>query len=232
MKLIITGASKGIGKAIALRFAREGWDIAFCGRNASELEQLAAQMQADYGIRAFGLVADISVKEEARAFADAAVLALGGCDVLINNAGMYMPGSIELEADGVFEYQMAVNLNSAYYVTQRLIPALKKGKRPHIFSMCSIASIKAYPNGSSYCISKFALLGMTKVLREELKPAGIGVTAIMPGATLTESWGESDLPETRFIKPANIAESIYTAWSVNENAVVEELMIRPLAGDI
>ncbi|MBL7876963.1 MAG: SDR family NAD(P)-dependent oxidoreductase, partial [Cyclobacteriaceae bacterium] len=102
----------------------------------------------------------------------------------------------------------------------------------HIFNICSIASIKAYPNGGSYAISKFALLGFSKVLREELKEHGIRVTAVLPGATKTASWAGSTLPDSRFIKPEDVAETIFSAYSLSPNAVVEELLIRPQLGDI
>ncbi len=232
MKVIITGATRGIGKAIAIKFAQQGASIAFCGRHADSVRMFEDYLKNTYNAAVFGYLADVADKQQARQFAHDAQITLNGCDILINNAGMYMPGSIELESDGVFENQMAVNLNSAYYMSQALIPALKKGTRPHIFNMCSIASLVAYPNGSSYCISKFALLGLTKILREELKPAGVAVTAVMPGATLTESWGDTDLPESRFILPENIADSIWNAWMINENTVVEEMVLRPIAGDI
>jgi len=95
-----------------------------------------------------------------------------------------------------------------------------------------VPSIKAYPNGGSYAISKFALLGFSKVLREELKPAGIRVTAILPGATKTASWEGTDLPDSRFMKPEDVAEAVFSAWSLSPHSVVEELLIRPQLGDI
>ena len=98
--------------------------------------------------------------------------------------------------------------------------------------MCSLASYKAYKNGGIYSISKFALLGLSKTLREELKPYDIKVTAIMPGATLTDSWQGVDLPENRFSKPEDIAELIYTITHISKLSVVEELIIRPQLGDI
>jgi NAD(P)-dependent dehydrogenase (short-subunit alcohol dehydrogenase family) len=232
MKLIISGASRGIGKETAKYFAKKGFNIAFCGMHKETVADVEAMLKKDYGIKAYGFVCNLTVAAEAKKFALDAVSVLGGCDVLINNAGMFAPGSIELEEDGLFEKQMAVNLNTAYYLTRALIPFLRAGERRHIFTLCSIASIKAYPNGSSYCVSKFALLGFTKVLREELKKDRIAVSAVLPGATLTESWGDTDLPPSRFIRTGDIAAAIYNAWSINENSVVEEILIRPLEGDI
>ena len=109
---------------------------------------------------------------------------------------------------------------------------MKTKKHGHIFNLCSIASIKAYPNGGSYAISKFALLGFSKCLREELKPLGIRVTAVMPGATYTSSWDGVDLPEKRFIPVEDIAETIFSAYKLSGRSVVEEILIRPQLGDI
>jgi NADP-dependent 3-hydroxy acid dehydrogenase YdfG len=109
---------------------------------------------------------------------------------------------------------------------------MKLKKSGYVFNICSTASIKAYPNGGSYCISKFALLGMTKVLREELKEHNVKVTAILPGATLTDSWKGTDVPENRFIKPTDIAETIWNAYLLSKNTVIEEILIRPQLGDL
>ena len=231
-KLIVTGASRGIGFAIIERFALNGFDVVFCGRHEETVRAAESQLRERFNTNITGITCDLSLKSEVVGFASKASDILGGCDVLVNNAGIYLPGSIENEADGVFELQMAINLNAAYFMSKKIIPVLKNGTRPHLFNMCSIASKTAYPDGSSYCISKFALLGLSKVLREELKPAGIAVTAVMPGATITDSWNGTEFPESRFILPGNVADAVWNAYSINENAVIEELLIRPLAGDI
>jgi short-subunit dehydrogenase len=109
---------------------------------------------------------------------------------------------------------------------------MMEAKKGHIFTICSTASIMAYPNGGSYCISKFALYGMTKVLREEMKPHNVKVTAVLPGATFTDSWKGVDLPEERFIDSMDIAESIWATYSLSPRAVVEEILIRPQLGDL
>jgi NADP-dependent 3-hydroxy acid dehydrogenase YdfG len=105
-------------------------------------------------------------------------------------------------------------------------------KKGHIFNLCSTASITAYTNGGAYCVSKFALYGMTKVLREELKPHGIRVTAILPGATLTASWEGVDLPPERFIQATDVAKMIWSAYNLSPGAVIEEILMRPQLGDI
>jgi short-subunit dehydrogenase len=124
------------------------------------------------------------------------------------------------------------NLYSVYDLCRGLIPDMIVCRRGHIFNLCSIASIVAYPNGGSYSVSKFALYGLTKALREELKPYSIKVTALLPGATLTASWDGVNLPESRFIKASDIAQTIWSAYKLSDNAVIEEILIRPQLGDI
>jgi short-subunit dehydrogenase len=153
-------------------------------------------------------------------------------DILVNNAGYFLPGEIVTEPEGILESMVNANLYSAYYTTRGLAPLMIKEKRGHIFNLCSIASIKAYPNGGSYAISKFALLGFSKCLREELKEFGLRVTAVMPGATRTASWDGVDLPDERFMKSEDVADTIYSAYSLSERSVIEEIIIRPQLGDL
>lgn len=231
--LIITGATRGIGLAILKRFLQAGFDAAFCGTHADKVAQLNLTLEEEFpNLRILGIAARLDDRAEAASFAQKALDFLGGCTVLVNNAGAFMPGSVLNEADEVFETMWKVNVASAYHVSRAVIPAMFGGNRAHVFNMCSIASIIAYPNGGSYCISKFALLGLSKLLREELKPKGICVTSVMPGATLTDSWAGSGLPDNRFVLPENIAELMFSAWSCNTHACMEEMLVRPLEGDI
>jgi short-subunit dehydrogenase len=163
------------------------------------------------------------------------VLALGQpLGALINNAGAYVPGRFQDEpADGSrLRDMLSVNLLSAYDVTRALLPTLLEQGRGHIFTICSTASIMPYPNGGSYGVAKFALLGYTKTLREEVKAQGLRVTAVLPGATLTRSWDGVGLPPERFIDPADVAQAVLSAFQLSPHAVVEELLIRPQLGDI
>jgi short-subunit dehydrogenase len=153
-------------------------------------------------------------------------------DVLINNAGSFIPGNISDEPDGALETMLDVNLASAYHLTRSLLPKMISARTGQIFTMCSVASLGAYPNGGSYSISKFALLGMTKNLRHELKPHGIKVTAVIPGAAYTDSWKSSGLPEQRFMEAEDIASMVYAATLLSPQAVVEEIVLRPQLGDL
>jgi NADP-dependent 3-hydroxy acid dehydrogenase YdfG len=153
-------------------------------------------------------------------------------EILVNNAGTFIPGQIINEPDGILEKLIDTNLYSAYHMTRALLPGMIKLKHGHIFNMCSIASLNAYANGGSYSISKFALLGFSKSLREELKPHNIKVTSLMPGATLTDSWAGVDLPESRFMQAEDIAKLISDIYHLSANTVIEEVVLRPVLGDI
>jgi short-subunit dehydrogenase len=233
MKLIVvTGGTKGIGRAILEKFAASGFDVATCSRKAGELEILSREIKERYHVNVFTKAADMSVKEEVNAFVTFISNLGRRVDVLVNNAGYFLPGEVTNEPDGSLEDMMNSNVFSAYYTTRGLVGEMKEKKAGHIFNMCSIASIKAYPNGGSYAITKFALLGFSKVLREELKESGIRVTAILPGATRTASWDGVNLPDDRFMKAEDVADAVFAAYSLSGRSVVEEMVIRPQLGDI
>jgi len=124
------------------------------------------------------------------------------------------------------------NVGVTYHLTRHTFDAIKKSDKPYIFNICSTASITPYLNGGSYCVSKYAQLGFTKVLREELKEEGIKVSAVLPGATLTNSWAGTDLPKERFSDPESIADLVWLAYQLPDTTVMEEIILRPLSGDI
>ncbi len=231
-RILVTGGTKGIGRAIIERFAKEGFDVFTCARNERDLASLKAHLEENHpGIQVLAAVADLSRKDEVVRFSDA-VKAIGTPDVLVNNTGIFLPGALHNEPDGNFEFIMHTNLFSAYYLTRAFAQDMIRRKSGHIFSMGSIAGMTAYPNGGSYAVSKWALLGMTKSFREELKPYRIKVTSILAGATFTDSWAGAGIPEERFMTAADVAESVWGAYNLSPQTVVEEVIIRPQLGDI
>lgn len=230
--VVVTGGSKGIGKAIIERFAKQGYSIATCSRSETDLGDLKKELSHKFESSIHTLKADLSKKEEVVNFVEFIRLIAKPVHVLVNNSGRFIPGLVHEEEEGTLEEMIETNLYSAYYVSRGLVQAMKKEKCGHIFNICSVASLMAYPNGGSYSISKFAMYGMSKALREELKPFGIKVTAVMPGAVLTGSWDGTDLPEERFIKSEDVAETIYGAYKLSSRSVIEDLIIRPQLGDI
>ena len=231
--ILITGCTKGIGLALVEAFAQKSFHVIGCARNTVEIEALQNRMSSTYPAQKFYFKqCDVSSKHALQDFANEVLLAFPEVDILVNNAGVFLPGSILAEEDGFFEQQIQTNLASAYYLSRAIIPQMIARKIGHVFNLCSTASIKAYPNGGSYCMSKFALYGMSKVLREELKPHGVKVTAVLPGPTYTNSWNGTDLPETRFMPSEDIAKMILACSELSANSAVEEILIRPQLGDI
>ncbi|RSK49020.1 SDR family oxidoreductase [Hymenobacter rigui] len=232
--IVVTGGTKGIGRALVFRFLRAGYPVVTCARSAADLQELqaaAAELVSQSVLHTH--VADLGQRSETVRFTEF-VQARGPVQVLINNTGSFIPGRLQDEPqDGSqLRRMLDVNLLSAYDVTQALLPGLLAQRSGYIFNICSTASITAYPNGGSYGIAKHALLGFTRNLREELKDAGIRVTAVLPGATLTASWEGVDLPAERFIRAEDVADAIFGAFSLSPQAVVEELLIRPQLGDL
>ncbi len=224
--ITITGASRGIGLAIAQKFFSEGYQLRLHASGITGIEKLQSLFP-----HAECFAADLSQASQIEGLASQWA-ALGAPDIFINNAGTFLPGAIHEEKPGVFETLMSVNLAAPYHLTRAILPGMIARKYGTILNMCSTASLQGYPNGGSYCISKFGLLGLSKELREELKPFGIKVISMMPGATFTDSWAGSGLPEDRFISAEDLAELVFTTCTLKSSAVVEEIVIRPLAGDI
>lgn len=230
--ILVSGGTKGIGRAIIERFAREGFDIFTCSRNGEDLAVLEDSLRSRYpSLTIHCFVADLSKKDEVISFANG-VKAIGIPEVIVHNTGIFLPGSLHAEPDGNLEFLMQTNLYSAYYLTRAFAAELIARKSGHIFSIGSIAGITAYPNGGSYSVSKWAMLGLTKCFREEFKPYQIKVTSILPGATLTDAWAGVDLPPTRFVKVEDVADLVWGAYKLSPSALVEELIIRPQLGDI
>ncbi len=226
-KIVITGGTKGIGRAILAKFWQEGWEVITCARNEKDLSALSKNYQSE---RIETFPADLSKKEDRTAFCN--ILKEKKIDILINNTGTYIPGSIHEEDEGVLQTMIETNLYSAYDISRAVIPQLKSKKSGHIFTLCSTASIIPYINGGSYCISKFALLGMNKVLREEMKEHGVRVTSILPGVTKTASWDGVDLEEGQYMNPEDVAETIWSAYKLSKHSVIEEIIMRPQLGDL
>ncbi len=238
MNVIITGGSKGIGKAIAEGFASEGATLFLCARNEITLYNTVAELQTKYPeslVKAKAV--DLSVKESVKAFgnwvlSELSNLGAGKVDVLVNNAGTFSPGSIYNEGEGLLEKMMEINVYSAYHLTRTLVPAMISAKQGLIVNICSIASLQAYHNGGSYSITKFALMGFNKNLREELKPHHIKVMGVYPGAVMTDTWGDFDNSSNRIMEAKDIAIMILAAGKLSAQAVVEDIVMRPLLGDL
>lgn len=231
--LVVSGGTRGIGRAVLERFAREGFDAVACARNADDLAGLEADFAEKFpnqSLKTFS--ADFARREEVDAFVQFLHRLGRPVDVLVNNAGLFRPGQVHNEDEGVLEELFAVNVQSAYRLTRGVVGGMMARRSGFIVNVCSTASVTGYTNGGSYCITKHALLGLSRVLREELKPHGVKVTALLPGATLTDSWAGSDLPPERFMAATDVADLLWACHALSPGAVVEEILVRPQLGDI
>ena len=233
MNAIVTGTTKGIGSAIVRQLAAHNFNIVLCSRNQQELDAQLAELREAYPkLRFYGMKADMENMTDVKEFAKFSLKCLGSADVLVNNAGLYIPSDVLQEEESSLERQMKVNVYAPHYLSKFIAESMKLKSAGHIFNICSIASVKPVINAGSYSISKAALLSLSKVLREALMPFGIKVTAILPGATLTDSWAGTTLPSERFIAPEDVASSIINCLQMSAGANVEEIIIRPLKGEI
>jgi short-subunit dehydrogenase len=230
---IITGASRGLGRAIAEQFAAAGYDLVLSSRDAVTLDAAVRELRDRYPrIAIRSKAADLSEKEQAQGLGQWVAETGVPVDVLVNNAGQFIYGSLYEEAEGVLEQLIAVNLYSAYHLTRALLPAMIARKAGHIFNICSIASLQAYHHGGAYGISKFALAGFSANLREEMKEHGIKVTAVYPGAAYTDSWAGSGVDPRRIMEAADVARMVVAATALSPQATVEEIILRPQLGDL
>jgi 3-oxoacyl-[acyl-carrier protein] reductase len=227
MNAVITGATKGIGKAIAKKLAENGYNLAVCARTATDLQALQQELETT-GAKIFTFVADLSVKTDVLSFYAAIKTGFKTVDVLVNNAGTFMPGALLDEDDESFEFQQQLNLNSVYYLSKNIGKMMREQSSGHIFNICSIASKSVVENAGSYTVTKTALLSLNDVLRKELSPRNVKVTAILPGSTFTASWEGTTINPEKFVQPEDIANSLYAILKLSENVNVDEIILTPL----
>lgn len=227
MKAVITGATKGIGRAIATKLAQNGYDLVLVARGRDELDRLREEL-SPYGHAIFTQVADCSVKEEVYAFLNSTDVDFDHVAVLVNNVGIFLPGSMLDEDDETFEKQQHLNTNACYYISKFFGKKMRSAKRGHIFNICSVASKAPVKNGGSYSVTKAAMLSLNHVLRQELAPHNVKVTAFLPGSTKTSSWEGTTIPDEKFVQPEDIAETLFTILNLSKGVNVDEVLITPL----
>jgi NAD(P)-dependent dehydrogenase (short-subunit alcohol dehydrogenase family) len=231
--IVITGASQGIGAAIAREFARAipGARLALLARNESNLRRTAAAC-AKLGAKPRVFVCDVTDEGAVATTAAAATKAFGPADVLVNNAGAFTGCPFLEMSVAEFDALIATNLCSVFLVSKAFVPAMVRCGRGHVFNLSSIAGLDAYPNGAGYCAAKFGVTGLGKVMRRELRSSGVLVTNVYPGATWTPSWKKSGVAPKRMMPARGVARAIVETWRLGPETLVEELLLRPPLGDV
>jgi 3-oxoacyl-[acyl-carrier protein] reductase len=211
---IITGAGKGIGKASAIALAKEGVNLGIIARSSADLEALQTSLTDTYGIKVFAASADIANKAEAEQAVSTLIGQLGSVDILLNNAGTAKFGTVADMDPEDWERIIQVNVMGTYYVTRAALPTMLKQSGGSIINIASTAGERGFATGSAYSASKFAVIGFTESLLQEVRKSNIRVTALTPSTVNTELAVTTGLPvgdEDRMMQPEDVAELVLAA---------------------
>jgi 3-oxoacyl-[acyl-carrier protein] reductase len=224
---LITGAGRGIGRGIALAFARQGCDVACAARTADEVNATADAVKR-CGRRALALIADVSRPKEVRAMADAALEAFGQIDFLVNNAGYacFKP-FVELSLEE-WRRTIDVNLTGVFLCAKALLPSMIARRSGRIINVSSVAAMKPMLDQSAYCASKHGMNGLTKVLAMELREYGISVHAVCPGGVDTRLSQQvmPDRDKSDWMTPEDIAHACLYLATMSPRATTDEIIVR------
>ncbi|QNL51458.1 SDR family oxidoreductase [Olivibacter sp. SDN3] len=230
---LITGATRGIGRSITAMLAKEGCNLMIAARGEKDLKQLRNELINSYPecmIKYF--VVDCGDQEQVKELAEAAANFSATIDILINNVGLFNPSSFLEESETTFADHMAVNVFCTHYLSVFFGRKMCKKKAGHIFNVGSVAGKMPFAKAASYSVTKYAVHGLTTVLRQEFGAYGVKVTEIIPGSTYTSSWEGIAIPEERFVAVDDIAASVRACLQMSAGANVDEIVIRPVYGEI
>ncbi|MGH7492789.1 MAG: glucose 1-dehydrogenase [bacterium] len=218
---LITGASSGIGKAIALLFAREGARLALLGRDVKALQAITVAVREQ---RALSLSADVTRPEDCRRAVDKAVTHFGGLDILVNAAGIIGNGTIKNTSAEAWGQMMQVNLHAAFYMMQFTVPYLEKSLG-NVVNVSSVTGLRAFPNVLAYCVSKAGLDQLTRCAALELAPAGVRVNAVNPGVVVTNLHRRSGMDEVKYAAFLEHSKTTHPLGRVGEPEDVAEAVL-------
>ncbi len=232
-QVLITGASSGIGAATAVAFAQAGFNVVLLGRSPAKLAAVHAQVVA-CGVEAHTFSADFSEPEPLRSRLDEILSRVGDVHVLVNNAGMARTAPLIDQPLADWQQILNVNLTSALICSQAVLPQLRSRQCGTIVNVVSIAGRQVFPDWGAYCVSKFALMALTKTMAAEERAHGIRVIAICPGAVDTPIWEDvtGDFDRTGMLTPEHVANTILYTTQLPQTAFVEELVVMPLGGTL
>lgn len=230
--MLVTGGGRGIGRAIALRFAREGARVAVAARTRAEIESVAREIERAGGT---GLAVEMDVTDLAsveRGLAETLEATGGVLDVLVNNAGVFAIHPFPELSPATWYRMIATNLTGPFHVTLMALRGLERSARAHVFNLSSIAGKQAFPGNAAYCASKHGLKGFGDALRMDLASRGIRVTTVYPSATDTTIFAgvPGDWDRARMHRPEDVAEAIWRAYQTPPDEDVSDLELPPKYG--
>ena len=227
MRAIITGASSGIGNAIAITLAKQGWQIASISRREETVLSLQQTLKI-FGSQEHLIVqGDLCIETDNARFREAIAREWGCPDIIVNNAGSYIPGAVGSMTLNELDEQMNINFRSGFQLVQFFVPHFKQLQKGRIVFISSVVVQKPRVNAAAYTLSKVTNDMYAKLLCEELRDFGVGVTRIFPGSVNTATWGDEDVPRASFVQPEDIAQLINTLVQMPANTLVEEMTVCP-----
>jgi NADP-dependent 3-hydroxy acid dehydrogenase YdfG len=226
---LITGGSRGIGRAITRELHARGWKLFLVGQDPARIRSAATDLSSVIGSVAVDLGSGATGAEQvAREFTSISA----SLDLLVLNAGIFIEEPLSAVHESTFARNMAVNLDANVYLTKALLPCLMRGTKPRVIIIGSTAAYEAYPLVPTYGVAKWALRGFALNLRHELRSSRIGVSFVSPGGTYTDMWAGAELEPNRLLEAHDIAHIVATIPELSEQAVVDEVILRPMLGDI
>lgn len=221
---IITGAGKGIGRALAIALAKEGVHLGLISRTGADLEALGQLVTEQYGVKAIAAIADISVQSEAEAAFSTISQELGAIDILINNAGIAQFGNL-LEMDPEqWKRIVDVNLMGTYHMLRAVLPGMIEHRKGDVINISSTAGERGFATGSAYNASKFAVMGLTEAVLQEVRKHNIRVTALTPSTVNTDLAINAGLKigdEEHMMQPEDVAELALAALKLPARVFVK-----------
>jgi 3-oxoacyl-[acyl-carrier protein] reductase len=224
--VLVTGAGRGIGRALALAFAAEGAHIALQGRTKKNLEKVQKELKP-LGVKSAVLAGDVADEGAVSRCVAAAEQQLGSIDVLVNNAGIFATGPVDKIDALVFDRVLAVNLRGPFLMSRAVLPGMKSRRRGHIVNIASTAGRRGFPGGAAYCASKFGLAGMTEAMRYDVRAFDVRVSCVFPSSVATDLAREHDarLNEERAIQPEDVARAVVALVKMDDRALPTSLEI-------
>ena len=230
MIALVTGASRGIGKAIALQLASDGYDLALVGRDLDALTQVCKEAGAQ--VRTLPIVADLGDVSACKLIVDRTIEGFGGLDLLVNCAGLSHKGGFETVTPDLWDKIFAVNARAPFFICREALPYLKSSSKPMVINIASVVGFKGYQDQSVYASSKHALTGFTKVFAKEVQHFGIRVHLISPGGVATEMVKKMrpDIAPDELIQPEEISEIIHFLVTRKGCGTIDQFYIRRYSG--
>lgn len=225
--VLVTGASRGIGRAIAARLGRMGASVAICARKRDEIESTAAAFRKE-GIKTLPIMADVTRAEDVQKMIEETCSQLGEIEILVNNAGIGVFGPVYERTESDWDAVLNTNLKAVFLASRAVALRMVRLGRGHIINISSLASKSAFAGGAIYCASKWGLMGLTACMAEDLRAHGVRVSVICPGSVATEFSPHAGRDPATLLQPEDVAHAVAMLVTQGSHSFISEVDVRPL----